>query len=155
MNKSTKTKSTANNAKVNATIDFTSFLNDVNALDDNGCLVYGYKNNVQLALAKCGIMVNANSASYVPTDSYVRFKNNAQFQLQYSKSKNQFVGFNIRLCANEHVKMFSKWFKSFKPCVDNQRILKSEFISLDNFSDVINLLVTLPKYNRDVLVPTK
>lgn len=143
-------KSTVNNAtKTNATIDFKSFLTDVNTVNANGELLYGYKNNVQLALAKCGIMVNANSSKYVPTDAYVRFKNNAQFQLQYSAKKNQFVGFNIRLCATAHIEKFKKWFAHFDRCNDNARIYKTEFIALDSFNDVINELMNLPKFDRD------
>lgn len=145
-----------NNAtKSNKLIDFTLFLNDINSVNEYNELVYGTKNNMQLALAKCGVMVNANSNNYVPRDAYVRFKNNTQFQLQYSASKNKFVGFNIRLCNTEHEKLFSKWFtNAFKTCNDNQRILVSDFIPLDNFNEVINKLITLEKYNRGVLVPT-
>lgn len=147
--KLTKTATVNNATKTNVTIDFQSFVNDVNNVNDNNELLFGYKNNVQFALAKCGVMVNANSTKYVPTDAYVRFKNNAQFQLQYSAKKNQFVGFNIRLCATAHIEKFKKWFSHFDRCNDNARIYKTEFIALDKFSDVINELMLLPKFDRD------
>lgn len=150
--KSTVKKSVAtvdNVTKSNATLDFTVFLTDINTVNANGELLYGYKNNVQLSLAKCGIMVNANSSKYVPTDAYVRFKNNSQFQLQYSAKQNKFVGFNIRLCATAHIDRFKKWFAHFDRCNDNARIYKTEFIALDNFNAVINELITLPKFDRD------
>lgn len=153
MKKTTTTKTaTANNTKTNEVvkIDFTDYVNHINDLNSDNELICGYKNHNQIALAKCGLMVNANSSSYVPNDTYVRLKNNAQFQLQYSKKSNKFVGFNIRLCAKNHIEKFKKWFTCFDSCNDNQRIIKTEFISLDFFNDVINELIQLPKFNRDV-----
>ena len=86
-------------------------------------------------------------------DAYIRFKNNTQFQLQYSAKQNKFVGFNIRICCIDHEKMFSKWFdEKFDTCNDNQRILKSKYIDLKHFNDVVNVLINLPTYNRNVLI---
>lgn len=146
-----------NATKTNATINFTPFIENINALDENGNLVYGVKNNVQRELAKIGVMVNANSDKCVPRDAYVRFKNNAQYQLQYSAKNNRFVGFNIRLCTNEHISLFNKWLNDtdFNTCNDNQRILVSKFLPLEYFNDVVNILMNLPKYDRDVIVPVK
>lgn len=146
----TVNNATDNNATENTALNFSEYLNHINDLNSDNELVCGYKNHNQIQLAKCGLMVNANSSGYVPTDAYVRLKNNAQFQLQYSKKSNKFVGFNIRLCAKSHITKFEKWFKCFDSCNDNQRIIKTEFIPLDSFNDVINELIKLPKYNRDV-----
>ena len=75
---------TVNENEVKTNIDFTDFIAHINDVDNNNVLLYSRKNNVQFALAKCGVMVNGNSEKSVPTDAYIRFKNNTQFQLQYS-----------------------------------------------------------------------
>lgn len=154
-NENIKTNATTKNEVV--TINFTSFIETINALDENNELINGRKNNVQYALAKCGVMVNANSDKYVPTDAYVRFKNNAQFQLQYSKKLNQFVGFNIRLCNHEHEQYFvDKYGLVFTDCSDNQRICKSDFVhGFEKFNDIINDIISLPTCNRGVVVNSK
>ena len=144
---------TVNENEVKTNIDFTDFIAHINDVDNNNVLLYSRKNNVQFALAKCGVMVNGNSEKSVPTDAYIRFKNNTQFQLQYSAKQNKFVGFNIRICCIDHEKMFSKWFdEKFDTCNDNQRILKSKYIDLKHFNDVVNVLINLPTYNRNVLI---
>ena len=152
-NEVTVNEVTVNENEVKTNIDFTSFIKHINDVDENNVLKFSRKNNVQFALAQCGVMVNGNSEKSVPTDAYIRFKNNTQFQLQYSAKQNKFVGFNIRLCNTEHETLFKKWFdEKFDTCTDNQRILKSKYIDLKHFNDVVNVLINLPTYNRNVLV---
>lgn len=153
MSKSIKT----NETKTNAVYNFNEYLKHINDVDSKKQLINGTKNNHQMSLLKyANVVVNANSDDYKPIDAYVRFKNNTQIQLQYSKSKNQFVGFNIRICCSEHEKLFAKWFdEKFDSCSDNQRILKSKYIPFDNFNDIVNVLIGLPKYNANKPITTK
>ena len=155
--KKTTNNATTNNANTeNKKIDVTKYLNHMNDVNEFGELINGYKNGHQLSLVTyCGILVNAKSSQYRPSDAYVRFNNNTQFQLQYSDKSKTFIGFNIRLCAKSHVEKFTKWFKKFDKCNDNARIIKTEYIPFDHFSDVINELINLPTFDRDEIVNVK
>lgn len=140
-----------NIAKINNTLkyDFTKYIAHVNdKIENTDDLQNGVKNNHTFNfISYTHVNAHAKSSEYKPHDAYLRFDNNTEMWLQFNEKQNIFDGYIIYICCNDHEKLFNNII--FDKCNDGARISKSKKLNFETFNETMNILVTLPKFDRN------